>query len=128
MEKADRIRDRKIAAIDQRLKKVEVRQMITDQKFEDLTVRVEKTERNLRFLTETVSKLDARLERLETRFDDLEKRVTAQIAKLDAKTDLILNRLDSFLGLYQKHDVEIGAVKSSVARHERIMPQLAASA
>jgi methyl-accepting chemotaxis protein len=90
------------------------------------------TNRNINFLVETVSRVATLAEEsrektihVEKRLDQLEKNMATQFAE---QTESITTRLDRFLGLYEKHVVEITAVKSSIARHERIMPELARSA
>jgi hypothetical protein len=58
--------------------------------------------------------IDAKLEEVRSEFDE----------KLDAVKDEILNRMDMFIGLHQKLDIELTALRSKYDRLETSMKKV----
>lgn len=70
-------------------------------------------------MAETLSELMKTATRHDEKFQEIDKRFDTLESKMDAGFDNIINKIDSFVGLYKGTVIEQAALKNSVNRHEQ---------
>jgi chromosome segregation ATPase len=110
--------DRKFDAIDQRFDAIDQRFDAIDRRFDAIDRRFEVVDRKFDVIDRRFDAIDHRFEQVDQRFDELKAGLRTQIEAVDAKVDLVLEKLTDLTSRDIGHSVTHARFDERLNEHE----------